>query len=81
MRSSFRIISTGNIRQALLHNMHSREVVERFMIFSEDVLVEDWQGLESETERLLIIYGYPTITVAQLETDVEESETTVNPSR
>ena len=30
------------------------------MDITEDILVEDWQGLESETERLLIVYGYPT---------------------
>lgn len=29
------------------------------MTFYEDILVEDWQGLESETERLLLVYGYP----------------------
>lgn len=28
--------------------------------FPDSVLEEDWQGLESETERLLITYGYPT---------------------
>ena len=31
------------------------------MDITEDILVEDWQGLESETERLLIVYGYPTL--------------------
>lgn len=29
------------------------------MLSTDDVLVEDWQGLESELERLFIIYGYP----------------------
>lgn len=29
------------------------------MAISEEVLVEDWLGLESETERLLMVYGYP----------------------
>ena len=30
------------------------------MNFTNEILVEDWEGLESETERLLIVYGYPT---------------------
>jgi len=25
----------------------------------DDVMVEDWQGLESELERLFMVYGYP----------------------
>ena len=29
------------------------------MLTTDDVLDEDWQGLESELERLFIIYGYP----------------------
>ena len=29
------------------------------MAISEEVLVEDWLGLESEIERLLMVYGYP----------------------
>lgn len=30
------------------------------MDFPDAILLEDWLGLESETERLLITYGYPT---------------------
>jgi hypothetical protein len=29
------------------------------MLSTDDVLLEDWQGLESELERLFLIYGYP----------------------
>jgi len=29
------------------------------MLCTEDTLIEDWQGLESELERLFMIYGYP----------------------
>lgn len=29
------------------------------MLSTDEVLVEDWQGLESELERLFMIYGYP----------------------
>jgi hypothetical protein len=50
------------------------------MSFTEDILVEDWQGLESETERLLIIYGYPSTSVVQPDADVEETEATANTS-
>jgi hypothetical protein len=56
------------------------EAAERFMSFTEDILVEDWQGLESETERLLITYGYPSLSVLQPDADVEETEATVNTS-
>jgi hypothetical protein len=56
------------------------EAAERFMSFTEDILVEDWQGLESETERLLMIYGYPSISVTQSGADIEETEATGNTS-
>lgn len=29
------------------------------MDISNDILIEDWEGLKSETERVLIVYGYP----------------------
>jgi len=29
------------------------------MLSTDEVLLEDWQGLESELERLFMIYGYP----------------------
>jgi hypothetical protein len=48
------------------------------MSFTGDILVEDWQGLESETERLLIVYGYPSLSVTRAEADVQEPEATAN---
>jgi hypothetical protein len=44
------------------------------MDMPDETLLEDWQGLESETERLLIVYGYPTegdISILQQETNPE----------
>lgn len=29
------------------------------MLTTDEILIEDWQGLESELERLFMIYGYP----------------------
>lgn len=46
------------------------------MVSTDDVLVEDWQGLESELERLFMIYGYP-VDDLQDTRDQEESEANI----
>lgn len=44
----------------------------------DEVVVEDWDGLESEMERLLMVYGYPSDpeseTVPHEEMDATDSE-------
>ena len=44
------------------------------MLSTDDGLVEVWQGLESELERLFMIYGYPVDDLQDV-SDQEKAET------
>lgn len=44
------------------------------MDLPDETLLEDWQGLESEMERLLIVYGYPTQSDCSLQTQEINTE-------
>ena len=49
------------------------------MLSTDEVLVEDWQGLENELERLFMIYGYP-VDDLQVARDREEADASAVPN-